>query len=307
MKIVKISLTIVVIGIISFLVIQSLGGSPKIDKVAPPGNPFTQKIDEEIKNLSQLPENKFCNVKYNEVKYYIDDYYKSQLLGKNKYENNQWKEILSKNLYSVYSSKFIKQSYSVFNKTEWNIKDIEFIRSECIILRKSEFLEKGSPIDNSYSKIQLILSKYDEINNFIASCNGFSYSDYGLDSSFPISNVTGKISKAKAYKTNNLENEYLNNCSRLHIQLNKIPELLFNKHYNYLKNKFILKTENNSRKEYKQYTSFNNYKMVFNTPLNTELGLMDKRIYNVNHFELKYEELKKILDDDSRNAYNKIP
>jgi hypothetical protein len=307
MKIVKISLAVAVIGLISFFVIQSLDGSPKIDKIPASGNPFTQKIEKEIISLGQQPENKFCNVKYDEVKYYIDDYYKNQLLGKNKYENNQWKEILYKNLYSVYSSKFIKQSYYVFNKTEWNIKSIAFIKSECIKLRKSEFLEKASPVDNSYSKIQVIISKYEEISNFITSSNRFSYSDYGLDSSFPISNVTGKILKAKAYKNNNLENVYVNNCSRLHILLNKIPEVLFNKHYNYLKTKFNLKTENNSRKEYKQYTTFNNYKMLFNTPSNTELGLMDKKIYNVNHFDSKYKELKQKLDDDSKKAYIKIP
>ena len=160
MRIVKISLAIAVIGIISFFVIQSLGGSPKIDKVAPPGNPFTQKIEQEIKSLGNLPENKFCNVKYNEVKYYIDDYYKSQLLGKNKYENNQWKEILSKNLYSVYSSKFIKQSYYVFNNSEWNIQSIAFIRSECIELKKFKYLDKNGGLFNSYAKIQQVLAKY---------------------------------------------------------------------------------------------------------------------------------------------------
>lgn len=299
MKIVKISLAIAVIGIISFFVIQSLGGSPKIDKVAPPGNPFTQKIEQEIKSLSNLPENKFCNVKYNEVKYYIDDYYKSQLLGKNKYENNQWKEILSKNLYSVYSSKFIKQSYYVFNKSEWNIQSIAFIRSECITLRKSEFLEKGSPIDNSYSKIQLILSKYDEINNFVASCKGFSYSDYSLNSTYPLLNIKQKIARVAVYKKNKLENDFVNNCVRIHNQLNEIQQSLFNSHYKYLLNKF-----RNWQELYSQYNSFNEYRSILFMPLKRELDLMDNAIYHASDFKNKHDNLEDILQTDSRNAYN---
>jgi hypothetical protein len=299
MRIVKISLAIAVIGIISFFVIQSLGGSPKIDKVAPPGNPFTQKIEQEIKSLGNLPENKFCNVKYNEVKYYIDDYYKSQLLGKNKYENNQWKEILSKNLYSVYSSKFIKQSYYVFNNSEWNIQSIAFIRSECITLRKSEFLEKGSPIDNSYSKIQLILSKYDEINNFVASCKGFSYSDYSLNSTYPLLNIKQKIARVALYKKNKLENDFVNNCVRIHNQLNEIQQSLFNSHYKYLLNKF-----RNWQELYSQYNSFNEYRSILFMPLKRELDLMDNTIYLASDFKNKHDNLEDILQTDSRNAYN---
>lgn len=299
MRIVKISLAIAVIGIISFFVIQSLGGSPKIDKVAPPGNPLAQKIEQEIKSLSNLPENKFCNVKYNEVKYYIDDYYKSQLLGKNKYENNQWKEILSKNLYSVYSSKFIKQSYYVFNKSEWNIQSIAFIRSECITLRKSEFLEKGSPIDNSYSKIQLILSKYDEINNFVASCKGFSYSDYSLNSTYPLLNIKQKIARVAVYKKNKLENDFVNNCVRIHNQLNEIQQSLFNSHYKYLLNKF-----RNWQELYSQYNSFNEYRSILFMPLKRELDLMDNTIYHASDFKNKHDNLEDILQTDSRNAYN---
>lgn len=299
MKIVKISLAIAVIGIISFFIIKSLGGSPKIDKVAPASNPFTQKIEQEIKSLSNLPENKFCNVKYNEVKYYIDDYYKSQLLGNNKYENNQWKEILLKNLYSVYSSKFIKQSYYVFDKTEWNILSVEFIRIECMKLKKSEFLEKGSPIDNSYSKIQLILNKYDEINNFIASCKAFSYSEYSLNSKYPLSNIKQKIVRVKLYKNKNLENKYVNNCIRIHKELNEIQQFLFNSHYKYLLNKF-----RNWEELYSQYNSFNEYRSVLFIPLRKELDLLDNTIYNARDYKIKYDNLENILQTDSRNAYN---
>ncbi len=170
----------------------------------------------------------------------------------------------------------------------------------------NSFLEKENSVFNKITEIKQVLKKYDEINNFILFCNKFTYTDYGLDSGFPINIVRGKISKASAYITNNLDNKYVNNCSRLHKQLNEISTKLFNKHYNYLKNKFKLKTENNSKKEYKQYKTFINYRMIFNTPLISELGLMDKKTYNVNQFNLKYNELKKILDDDYTTAYTKI-
>lgn len=306
MKIVKISLVIVVIGIISFFVIKSLNGSSEKQIEPPKEKNSVPDIENEINNISRLNVNRFCKQEYNLVKYHIDQKYQSKLLGKNDYENKQSKERLSKDLFFTYTEKFINQAYYVFNNSEWKREDIAFIRNECTILRNSDFMEEGSQVDNKCARIQLVLSKYDEINNFIASCNRLSYSDYGLDSSFPVSNVREKISKAVAYRANNLNNIYVNNCSRLHIQLNQIPITLFNKHFNYLKNKFKLKTENNSKKEYKQFKTFIIYRTIFNTPLISELGLMEKSLYNVNQFNSKYNELKKILDDDYTTAYTKI-
>lgn len=301
MKIIKISLIIAVLGLISFFVIKSFGGSPEIEEVAPKNNPFTERIEKDIDNLSKLPESQFCKEKYSEIKYYIDDYYKDQLLGKNKLENSQWKNILSKNLYSVYNAKFIKQVYYVFNKTEWKVQDLNFIRSEYKILRKSEFLEKGSPVDISYSNIEQVLTKYDEITNFIASCRAFSYSDYSLSSSFPMDTAKEKISRLSSYKKNSLENKYVNNCAKLHTQLNEITQYLFDAHYKYLEKKF-----KNWEGLYSQYNSFNEYRDALYLPLKNELNLLDNELYRVTDFSYRYNKLLNILENDSRNAYNEL-
>ncbi|AOW11016.1 hypothetical protein [Flavobacterium gilvum] len=305
MKIIKISLAIAVIGLISFFVIKSLlGGSPEIKKVAPPVNPFTNSIEKEIINLSKLPENKFCKDKYNEVKYYIDDYFKSQLLGKNKFENNQWKEILSKNLYSVYTDKFIKQAYTVFNNKEWKLQDLSLIRSECITLRKSEFLEKGSPVDNSFLKIQQILRKYDEINNFIAISKYFPIPQTNLNSQFPFADLKAKISRIDTYKKNKLEDVYVNNCTRLHSELNTNKKRLIDTYLTYLDTKI-----NKWTGKYKQFefATFNEYQNIIYNPLKKELedfktNCNSNYTYDYN----RYNNISNRLNSDRKDAYLNI-
>jgi hypothetical protein len=301
MKLIKISLVIVVIGLISFFVLKSCYSDKgrKVEDDIKTVNP-AENIKKDINNLSRLTDFVSCKNKYYEIKLSIEDNYNFKDIDKNQFEN------LSKQLYAAYVTKFLNYSYSIFNKQEWRINDLNIIRNESNILKNNSFLEKENSVYIKFTEIEQVFKKYDEINNFISECNSYSYSDYGLDSGFPINNVKNKILKASSYKTNNLNNKYVNNCSRLHIKLNEIPSTLFNKHYTYLKNKFKLKTENNSRKEYKQYTSFNIYRTIFNTPAITELGLLNKSLYNVNQFDSKYKELKKILDEDYKTAYIKI-
>ena len=108
-----------------------------------------------------------------------------------------------------------------------------------------------------------------------------------------------KISKATLYKHNKLENSYVNNCSRLHSQLNAIPQSLFDAHHKYLNNKLNhwsgLFSAYNSQKEY-----VNNYY----DPRKEEIYLMDNTIYNVKVFSSKQYELIQILNKDSRDAYS---
>lgn len=303
MKIIKISLAIAVVGILSFFVIKSLGDIPEIDKVPPSNNTFIVRIENEISNLSTLPENKFYKIKYNEVKFYIDDYYKDKLLGKNKFENDEWKEILSKKLYSVYTSKFIKQAYNVFNKTEWKINDLSFIRSECNTLRKSKFLEKGTPDDKSFSKIQQILAKYDEINNFIATSKYFSFSDTSLRSKFPFSDLKVKIARIDSYKRNNLENNYVNNCVRLHSELTANKKSLIDSYLTYLDTKIHKWTG-----KYKQFqlTSFNEYQSIIYDPLKKELEDFKTNCTNYTYDNNRYNTISNRLNSDRREAYLNI-
>ena len=301
MKAVKITLAIAVVGLIAFFVIKSLIFSDGPTKVTAPKNLFTERIEKEITAIAQLPENKFCPDTYKNVKYLIDDYYNSQRLGKNQSENDQWKENLSKELYSAYADQFIKQAFFVFNGSEWSSENLKFIRSEYQVLKKSPFLENGSPVDNSFSKIRQILGKYDEIVSFISSCKGFSFSDYSLSSTFPVSDVQNKISRARAYRNSNLENGYVNNCVRLHNQLKEIPQSFFNAHIRYLKNKI-----SNWSNMWCNYNSHKDYSQNLYNPLRNEINDIDNysNIYNVPNFASEYNNLLQIWSNDNKKAYN---
>jgi len=297
MKIIKISLVIAVISLIAFFVVNSLVPSQNPPPPPPPKNQFTEMIEKQINDISKLPVNKFCKNKYDEVKFYIEDFYNKKRLGNNQPENNQWKERLSKNLYSVYADKFVKQTYNVFNNSAWNPKDLEFIKSECQLLRASQFLQRGNLVDNSFSRIQRILSKYDEINNFIASCKRFSYSDDSLTSTYPISNANLKIARVTSYKNNNLENSFVNNCVRLHSQLNETTKFLFNAHIRYLDKK-IEKWSG----MYSEYNSHGEYASELYFKIKSEINGLDNDNYHVFTFDSEYNRLIDKLNLDNSNA-----
>ncbi len=310
MKSVKIILALVVVGLISFFVINSLEITPEKDKVAPAGNQFRENIEKEITALSKLPNTEFCKDSYNGVKSLIDDYYKPHppqypygRLGKNQLENDQWKENYSKNLYSVYAAKFIDQADYVFIYSNWQNSDLSFIRSECNTLKKSQFLEKNSPVDQSFSKIQQILAKYDEINNFIATSKYFSFSDTSLRSKFPFSDLKVKIARIDSYKRDKLENNYVNNCVRLHSELTANKKSLIDSYLTYLDTKIHKWTG-----KYKQFqlTSFNEYQSIIYDPLKKELEDFKKNCTNYTYDNNRYNTISNRLNSDRREAYLNI-
>ncbi len=93
MKTIKISLSIVVIGLITFFVMNSLTTLVASPPPPPVVNEFTKIIDEEINALKTLKVGSFKDLKtsYEDVKFDIDDYYGENRLGKNQTENNQSK------------------------------------------------------------------------------------------------------------------------------------------------------------------------------------------------------------------------
>jgi hypothetical protein len=299
MKTIKISLSIFVIGIIGYFVANSI-----IDVVNPPlpppvVNQFTKIIDEEISDLQKLSVTNFNTLKasYQDVLYDIDNYHLEKRLGKDQVENDQSKERLSKNLYTIYVSKFIKQSYIVFSKSDWNPVDLNFIRSESITLRNSKFLDKKGDVFNSFYQFQQILSKYDEINNFIASCKGFSYSSEVLDSQFPIDVVNQKIARAASYRNQRLENNYVNNCTRLHNQLKEIPKFLFYANVRYLDKKI-----NKWSGMYENYNSLGEYVENLYQKINNEVNGLENDIYNVPNKNNEKKKLNDKLNQDYNNA-----
>ena len=299
MKTLKISLAvIVIIGIIIGVCI----GIQKLIKPPPPPPPknqFIDKIEQEVEQLKAKPDNKFCKDFYKEVAYHIDDFYKQNRFGNNQSENDQWKENLEKSLYSAYADKFIKQAFAIFRSPEWKVEDLKFIRSEEQFLQKSKLLEIGSPVSQKFKQIQTILSKYDEISGFISSCKGFGYSGNALSDCFPISDVQSKISRAATLRSNRLENEFVNNCTRLHDGLKEIPQSLFYSHIRYLDNKI-----NYWSGMYSNYNSQKEYKELLFDKLKAEVDMLDKDIYDVANFSNEYNRLTNKLKSDSQNAYN---
>lgn len=299
MKAVKISLAVIAIAAIAFFVIWSLTPPEKPEDTVLSKNQFTLRIEQEIDSLGNMPDNKFSQEVYKEIDYRINSYYDEGRLGENSSENDQWKENLTKNLYSAYADKFIKQAFYVFHGSEWNVEDLRFIRSEYQTLRKSGLLEKGSPVDKKFTEIQTIFNKYDEVVGFVNNSKGFSYSASGLSNRFPISEVRSKITQTRTYLSNRLENKYVNNCVHLRDELKEIPQSLFKTHVRYLDNKIIYWSE-----MYPNYASQSDYVNNLYKLLKSEIDALDNNIYNVPNFDSEYNRLSKKWSADNTKAYN---
>ena len=298
MKALKISLVVVVVAVIAFFAWPPIEES-ELPPPPPPGNPFTERIEQEIDSLRKFPDNKFCKDFYKEIGYLINDYHTNMRFGKTTLENDQRKDYFTKDLYSAYTEKFIKQAFYVFRGSEWKIEDLRFIRSEYQMLQGSGLLEYGSPVYNDFVNIETIFSKYDEIVNFVNICNRFSYSASSLADRFPISDVKSKILQAKAYQNNNLENVYINNCTRLHEDLKNVPQSLFRAHIKYLDRKI---TEWSGM--YPYYTSHKDYVSHLYNKLKSEIDMFDNNIYNVANFNSEHNKLTGKWSADNRNASN---
>lgn len=307
MKAIKIGLAIVVIGAIAFFVIKSLGTANEMDEIATSENPSVKLIENRIKAIETVPNDKFNKEIYNEVNYLIDDHYKPHppkypfgRLGETQLDNDQMKKILSKNLYTAYVKKFLEQAFYVFNNKSWNSTDLAFIRSEYRLLQKSPHLSSGSPVDSKFEEIKKIFNKYDEINRFIAASKSFSYPELSLTPELPIDEVRSKLDKVKAYRNSGLGNRYVNNCARLHSELNGIPEILFRKHVQYLDN-----TISAYSGMYNEFNTQRAYTEGFYTPLRNQINILDNGLYEIP--DLPFNQASRLMDKlnlDARKAYD---
>jgi hypothetical protein len=271
----------------------------KVKEFPLPKNQFTAKIEQEMEQLKAKPDNKFCKDFYKEVAFHINDFYKQNRFGSNQSENDQWKENLESNLYSAYTEKFIKQVKTVFRGSEWNLDDLKFIQAEKNELKKSKLLVTGSPVDKDFTTIQTTLNKYYEIVSFISFSKGFGYSRTELSARFPIAEVQSKIQRAASLRSNHLENEFVNNCSRLHDGLNEIPQSLFRAHIRYLDNKISQWSG-----LYPNYISHKDYSNNLYKPLKSEIDALDNEIYNASNFDAENQRLLDRWSADNVKAYN---
>lgn len=311
MKAVKIILTIVVVAIIGFFVTKWLINFIPPKDADLPKNQYTERDSILIDSLKKMPENKFCKEYYLKVQATIAEDYRNGSLGLTSYKdgsiwkeknddnlNNQWKEILSKDLYSAYAPKFVEQAMYVFSRSEWKNDDLKFIRNEVKNLKSSAYLGSTGLV-TSFDEINTILAKYDEINNFINACKGFTYSNYELQSTFP--DVSEKIQKSKAYITNNLDNSYVNNCTRLKEGLPAIPKILFDKHINYLSKKI-----NDNGARYSEFNYQSDYSNTIYTPLRNQVDALNNDIYGIGDYVFSngYNSVYNLLSDFNREATN---
>lgn len=298
MRVIKISLVVIVIAAIVFFVFRSCVTTDKIGEIQKGDNPFVNKILEEIKELGNKPDSRFCKDFYEQVVYHIDYDYKDNRFGKSKLENDQIKQNLAKQLYAVYAGKYVQQVYYIFNRSEWNIGDLDFIRSENKRLQSSSLLERNSEVDKAYSEIGSILNKYDEVSSFITICNKFSFLERRLDILFPIEDVKSKMSKARDYSNNFLGNTHVNNCTRLHSGINEIPDALYNAHIAYLNNKMDYWSEN-----YSDYNSQKAYNDNLWLPINNEIESLDINIYGKSGYNPAYSGLHEKWNAIGTKAY----
>jgi hypothetical protein len=271
-------------------------------------NVYTKEIQRKINLLSKAPIASFSVQEYKDIEFSINEFFKSGYLGITPYqdgkitkekkdENNnlQWRDILLKNLYSVYSQKFIDQSMYVFKGTAWVINDLAFIRSEVRKLKNSLYLIPNSAIDDSLSIIQSIISEYDTINNFLGECNNFHSTNNEFESTFP--DVSQKIQASRSFSAQVSNHTYLRNCSRLQNGLNQVPEILFDKHVNFLTDKI-----NTYGNMYESYTSQREYSNAIYTPIRNQLDVLSNDAYGVNTFESSKNYLENLLSECNRKA-----
>lgn len=300
MKTVKITLAVVVISAITATIIWGFMSLSKSDEIQLPKNLFINKIELKIDSLKKITESSFCDKYHEEIKYYIEDDYRNKRLGNTQKENEQWKKNLSSQLYAAYTAKFIMQAFYVFKGSEWENQKLNFIRKEYQALQlegiKSGFLETNSNNDIKFNEIKNILIKYDEITGFINSSKIITCNVYSLDAEFPISFVQNQISISINYINNNLENDYVNNCERLKIELNAIPQILFKEHVKYLDNKITAFSE-----QYKIYKTYIDYKNNLYTPLLYQINNLNHDFYP--NTDEEYERLRNKWQADDTNAY----
>jgi hypothetical protein len=310
MKLVKISLVFAFVGCISWFVLKST------ETVVPPINTvedvkdyvsYRDKIQEEINKFKPLPDTVFYKDVYLNIKDKIDSYYNPHppqypygRFGKTQNDNDLFYDIFSKNLFTIYSDKFIKQSFFVFSKPVWSIQDVVFIREEIKELQNSQLLV-GSVKDTLIS-LQQILGKYYEINNFLANRTSLLLPEdrNSLNSEFPFNDLSSIISNIDSYSSNNLGNSYVNNNRQLHSKLSRKKKKLINIYLKYLETKL-----NNWEGNFKEFPNFNTYTDIAYKPLKKQIVDFKNNCKknNYNYDTNRYKALLPKLEAESSIAY----
>lgn len=301
MKTVKVVIILLVMTSIAYFVVKSVisTGPPTENTKDTTNNPHIEKIRRDIELLIKKSDQEFCVDIYEAIHYDIEDNHRSNRLGATSHENDQWQDILYKQLYAAYAEKFIKQSFYVFEQSGWSDLDLQIIRSQTDLLQKDTLLQRSTPIDISLNQIRAILSKYDEIKMFIEECRLFNLDKLGLEDTFPIDDVRLKIARSKGYLQNSMDNPYINNCLQLKNELNSVPDIMLEAHSNYLSAKILKWTG-----AYKGLLSQKNYNNDIWLPIKRQIDELEKGPYNSSILNDNLAMLRQKWDIEAAEAYN---
>jgi hypothetical protein len=307
MKVIKIILAVAVVALIGFFVWKFSGTTPPpVGEIEKSTNPWVKDIKAEIDSVIPA-QTSLANARksYANIQAHINDNWQNKRLSEvvgDEASNETNRGLLSKRLYAVYFKKFVEQTYKVFNASDWQPKDLQTIGEEISKLKKSSYFDGKDYQGREINTFNAVLSKYCEIADFISACNDFSYSYYELSDHFP--DVSNKVQKSRTYRANNLDNSYVNNCTRLKDGLRTIPQTLLNKHVAYLRAKIQRHGGKYTENQDNEYQS--NYSDNIYTPLNNQIANINSDTYGID-VETAQESLIKLLDrynDQATEYYN---
>jgi len=287
---------------IYFSYVNFFTGADLPDPTGPEHSKF-DFLENEIELLKNSSENTFSVSLLNTIKFKIDIFYNNPKFSNNATVNNNWRNYFIKKLFIVYANKFLKQAEFIFNNSTWSTNDILTIRTELQRILSTHYFIQGTPIHNSLLKINNTLTKYDEINNFINSCLSYNPSltlDPLVDP-FPINEIKNKLLRVRSLQNNRLENKFVNNCERLHNQLNAIHNNYLLMHFNFLRTKF---NEDGNQQYIENETTQRSYNIKYLTPDQNALNEFNYELYQVNDYQSKREVLYRILQENDSRSHN---
>ena len=272
MKAIKIVVIILALSLCNYANIK-VSARALINLSPEDNNSWIADIENRISDLSNTTG--IANIKklYTSITDYINVYHKEMKLGNTAINNNDEQDRLTKSLLNTYSSAFEKEANKVFRGTNWVASDVNLIKAESNALLGNEKLNKTSKVYNNIKTIKSIADKYNEITVFIKSCKSFSFTNYDLDSNFPINDVINKINRANSYIRNGVGNALINNNKDLLVEIKDIPRFLMMKHVHFLQNKV------NNFKTEKEYAVTSVWETNFKNPLKNEFNGLKNTIY----------------------------
>lgn len=300
LKIILAFLAVIGIGIAIYL---GYTNTTVVDSIGLSENQFTRRISQEIKELSNKPDNHFCKDAYDIVKYHLDEYASQNRLGVDSTDisgNSQNQQYLFKTLYSTYAEKFIAQADYVFKRSAWSSNDLNFIKAEVDRLRsegqKNDCLERNGSVDKEFSRLTRTIDSYYSEVAFINECNSLSYSNTDLEKHFPINRAQSIIKDSKSHLSSL---GVVKNSDVVKNGLSSIPEKVLTVHVAYLTKKL-----NEWKGMYMYYATFAAYKTNLYDKLKAEVSQLDDPMYSGLNVSSQKSKLMNILDADNQAAVN---